>query len=137
MELIPNDNLNRPSKTATITVTKVEQGYEVVKTEFKRAGRTSLAYLINGVFYWKVGEEFRPIDLDICRDYALEQLPEFNRELQQQVVSNNAKNFFQNLRAANVGRVLSAEERFEARAAFGPNAKYIDLRTGQTHRTGK
>lgn len=38
-------------------------------------------------------------------------------------------------RKANAGRKLTAEERFEARAAHGPGVRLVNVITGDVHRT--
>jgi hypothetical protein len=85
------------------------------------------SYTRDGVRYWRSND--RPIPPMVFRDACLVCPPE-------QVAADRAHTeaFLAEYRRTRSNRQLSAEERFEMRAAFGPGAEVVDVITGQKWR---
>jgi hypothetical protein len=131
LTLIPNVRGTKP----TITAERTGFGYRLTKTEFKHTFEPSDAHLIDGAFCWLVDGQCRPIDLGICKEYAIDQLPEFDREIQQARYIVYRDQFFAAYREAQAKRPVSDEERFNARAAYGPGVEVVDVISGRRFRT--
>lgn len=82
------------------------------------------SYEADGVFYWN--KSGRPIPVDFFADHLIEM-----SEFQQPACEKATKAFFAEYRKNYKGP--SDEERFEARAAFGPGVEIVNVITGTSY----
>ena len=139
-ELSPNVRFGLPT---TIAATRIASTiYRIEKIRFgKREGKNKYAILRDGAFCWLIdkkdgGQEYRPIDLGICKELAIEQLPDFDAAKQSAAVSVHIQDIFHALRNAPEPSAEAMQEMmFEARAAHGPGVELTNILTGKRFTT--
>lgn len=96
----------------------------VADIEAKRESLASRTYEREGVLYWASND--RPVPPHVFTE-AFAEAP----ENQGAADRSHTKAFLAEYRKSRANRVLSDEERFEMRAAFGAGAEVVDVVTGQ------
>jgi len=106
----------------------------VTKTDPLTKRVTTAGVAFDGsVYRWTSNNRVPPADAAV--EYGINRLPGFDAAAQDAARTAETSEFLREYRAAQKGLPVSAEERFEMRAAFGPGRTITNLITGRKVRT--
>jgi hypothetical protein len=130
--LIPNNRHGQPERNVQIDAKQLCASiYELQKTEGYHRYESTFAHLRDGAFCWIVDQEARVIDPSICRENAIDQLAEYNAQVQADAYRAYILRSMDAYRKSEAKRKISSEEMGEMRSAFGKGVTVVNVLTGK------